>query len=91
MRIRTHIILFVLIGENNVVRRLIHQRINATVDQELIVLLPLVHYHTHHLQTTSLLGTLAFAYRMKAQIMKSKAATSSGTRRVLLAQKEQFV
>jgi maltodextrin utilization protein YvdJ len=91
--IQTHGILSFFNMEKFVVHQLIHPWTNVMVDHFIITLsvirlLP-VRLHTPHLQTTSLMDTVAFTYVEQVQNMKSKVATSSETHR-LPVQKEQF-
>jgi hypothetical protein len=69
--------------------------LNKCVQQFIVPLskiqtMSLLHCCTPHLQTITLLSTIAFDLLQQVQILKLNVATSSGTHRLLLVQKEQF-
>jgi hypothetical protein len=49
-----------------------------------IQILSLVHFHTPHLRTTSLIRQFVFTFGAQVQIPNLNIATSSGTHRIIL-------
>jgi hypothetical protein len=82
--------------EKFVVHQLIFPWTNVMVHQEFIVIrpvirvLPHVHWHTPHLQTTSLHRKYAFTLQTQVRNMKSKVATFSGIHSLLVMEEEQY-